>query len=407
MLTIGLMKNTVQNYAWGSTSAIQKLLGQTASDHEPAAELWMGAHPKAPSRVKYQGQWLPLDDLIARYPQDILGKQIAKKFDERLPYLLKVLAAASPLSIQAHPELTQARKGFESENIKGVPLEAAHRNYKDANHKPECICALSSFWALYGFRSIADILLLMGKICPVGLRSELEQLKKYSDSGGLKEFFTKLMTMETEQKKRVIAEATHLTQRYLEEGPAFEWTARLATEYPGDIGLLSPCFLNLIQLKPGQALFLPAGELHAYLEGTGIELMANSDNVLRGGLTPKHIDVPELLSVLNFIPRRIEILQAMPEDGMEKFYTSLAEEFVLSAISIAGDDDYRKSTVQSAEILLCIEGEANLEDSNKNRIQIKKGDSVFISAAAGSYSINGDAVFYKAAVGAASSREIK
>ena len=398
MLTIGLMKNTVQNYAWGSTSAIQKLLGQTASDHEPAAELWMGAHPKAPSRVKYQGQWLPLDDLIARYPQDILGKQIAEKFNQRLPYLFKVLAAARPLSIQAHPELTQARKGFESENIKGVPLEAAHRNYKDANHKPECICALSSFWALYGFRNIAAILLLMGKICPVGLKIELEQLKKHSDSTGLKEFFTKLMTMETEQKKRVIAEAAHLTQRYREEDPAFEWTARLATEYPGDIGLLSPCFLNLIQLKPGQALFLPAGELHAYLEGTGIELMANSDNVLRGGLTPKHIDVPELLSVLNFIPRRIEILQAMPKDGMEKFYPSLAKEFVLSAIAIAGHDDYRKSNVKSAEILLCIEGEANLEDSSKNRIQIKKGDSAFISAAAGSYSMNGDAVFYKAAV---------
>jgi mannose-6-phosphate isomerase len=398
MLTIGLMKNTVQHYAWGSTSAIQKLLGQTESDHEAAAELWMGAHPKAPSRVKYQGQWLSLADLIARYPQDILGKQIAKKFDNRLPYLFKVLAAARPLSIQAHPELAKARKGFESENNKGIPLEAAHRNYKDANHKPECICALSSFWALYGFRDIADILLLMGKICPVGLRRELEQLKEHPDNGGLRVFFTKLMTMTAEQKKRVIAEATHLTQRYLEEDPAFQWTARLGAEYPGDIGLLAPCFLNLIQLIPGQALFLPAGELHAYLEGTGIELMANSDNVLRGGLTTKHIDVPELLSVLNFIPRRIEILQAMPEDGMEKFYTSLAEEFVLSTISIAGDDDYRKSNVQSAEILLCIEGEANLEDSSKNSIPVKKGDSAVISAAAGSYSINGDAVFYKAAV---------
>ena len=399
MLTIGLMKNTVQKYAWGSTSAIQELLGQTNSVPEPAAELWMGAHPKAPSMVQYKGQWVSLADLIARHPQDILGKQIAKKFNNQLPYLFKVLAAARPLSIQAHPGLEQARKGFAIENNNRVALEAAHRNYKDANHKPECICALSSFWALYGFRDIAEILLLMGKICPDGLSGELDQLKKNSDSGGLKIFFTKLMTMETDQKNRVIDEAIQHAKQHLEEDPAFQWTARLAADYPADIGLLSPLFLNLIQLKPGQALFLPAGELHAYLEGTGIELMANSDNVLRGGLTPKHIDVPELLKVLNFIPRRVEILQETHKDGMEKIYSSPAQEFVLSAISIAGDDDYRNLKVQSAEILLCIEGKAYLEDSSrKDCIQVKKGDSAIISAATGSYSINGDAVLYKAAV---------
>lgn len=399
MLTIGLMKNTVQKYAWGSTSAIQLLLGQTNSAPEPAAELWMGAHPKAPSRVQYRGRWVSLADLIAGHPQDILGKQIAKKFNNQLPYLFKVLAAARPLSIQAHPGLEQARKGFDIENNKGVALDAAHRNYKDANHKPECICALSSFWALYGFRDIAEILSLMGKICPDGLSSELEQLQNHTDSGGLKIFFSKLLTMETEQKKQVINEAIQHTKRHLEEDPAFQWTARLAAEYPADIGLLAPLFLNLIQLKRGQALFLPAGELHAYLEGTGIELMANSDNVLRGGLTPKHIDVPELLNVLKFIPRPVEILQAIPKDGMEKIYPSLAQEFVLSAISIAGGNVYRKSNIQSAEILLCIDGKAYLEDSSrKDCIQVKKGDSALISAATGSYRIHGDAVFYKAAV---------
>ena len=398
MLTIGLMKNTVQNYAWGSTSAIQKLLGQPSAVNEPAAELWMGAHPKAPSRVKYQDRWLSLADLIALHPQDILGKRVAEKFNNQLPYLFKVLAAARPLSIQAHPDLEQARKGFETENKKGVPLDAAHRNYKDANHKPECICALSNFWALYGFRDIADILMLLDKICPKGLNKELQQLNKINNTGGLKAFFTELMTMGNDQKKQVTAEATRYAQRYQEEDPAFQWTVRLAAEYPGDVGLLAPCFLNLIQLKPGQALFLPAGELHAYLEGTGIELMANSDNVLRGGLTPKHIDVPELLKVLNFTPRRIDILQPTPGDGMEKKYTGFAEEFELSVISIAGDDNYRNSNLFSAEILLCIEGEANLKDSGENRIQMKKGDSAVIAAATGSYSISGKAVFYKAAV---------
>jgi mannose-6-phosphate isomerase len=398
MLTIGLMKNTVQNYAWGSTSAIQELLGQPRTDHDPEAELWMGAHPKGPSRVKYQDRWLSLADLIDAHPQDILGKQVAEKFNNQLPYLFKVLAAAKPLSIQAHPELEQARKGFESENKKEIPLDAAVRNYKDPNHKPECICALSNFWALYGFRDIADILMLLGKICPIGLGKELQQLNNRQNSNGLKAFFTNLMTMGNEQKKQVADEATRYAQRYQEADPAFQWTVRLAAEYPGDVGLLAPCFLNLIQLKPGQALFLPAGELHAYLEGTGIELMANSDNVLRGGLTPKHIDVPELLRVLNFKPRTIEVLQPAPGDSMEKLYPSFAEEFVLSVISIANGENYQKSNLHSAEILLCIDGEANLTGSKGTRIQVKKGDSAFIAAATGSYSINGEAVFYKAAV---------
>jgi mannose-6-phosphate isomerase len=312
---------------------------------------------------------MSLADLIARQPQAILGSLVAKKFNHQLPYLFKVLAAAKPLSIQAHPGLEQARQGFEIENKNGIPLNAANRNYKDANHKPECMCALSAFWALYGFRKISDILLLMGSICPVGLVNEL------------------------------IDEVTHQIQQRREENSAYYWTARLAAEYPDDIGFLAPLYLNLIRLNPGQALFLPAGELHAYLEGTGIELMANSDNVLRGGLTSKHIDVTELLKVLNFKPRRIEILQAKHKTAAEKFYATPAEEFKLSAISVAAGDDYRTSGTQSAEILLCIEGEGRLEDDRSHTgVHIKKGDSAIISAATGSYSVKGEGAFYKAAV---------
>ncbi|MEJ2285317.1 MAG: mannose-6-phosphate isomerase, class I [Desulfobacterales bacterium] len=399
MLTIGLMKNTLQKYAWGSTSAIQALLGDTDLAHEPAAELWMGAHPKAPSLVRYKGQWMSLTDLIARQPQAILGSGVAEKFNHQLPYLFKVLAAAKPLSIQAHPGLEQARQGFENENKKGIPLNAAHRNYKDPNHKPECICALSAFWALYGFRKISDILLLMGSTCPVALENELEQLKTDSDAGGLKLFFTKLMTMAFKQRKQVIDEVTRQVQQRREENPAYDWTARLAAEYPDDIGLLAPLFLNLIRLNPGQALFLPAGELHAYLEGTGIELMANSDNVLRGGLTPKHIDVAELLKVLNFKPRRVEILQARHKTATEKIYVTPAEEFTLSAISVSAGFDYHASDTPGAEILLCIEGEGRLEDDGSHvGVHIKKGDSAIISAATGSYSLKGEGAFYKAAV---------
>jgi mannose-6-phosphate isomerase len=310
-----------------------------------------------------------------------------------------VLAAAKPLSIQAHPGLELAKKGFENENKQGIALNAVSRNYKDDNHKPECICALSSFWALYGFRSITEILSLMNKICPVGLIAELDQLNDHIDSRGLKQFFTDLMTMDTQQKKQVIDEATQNAKQRSDEDPAFYWMTKLATEYPLDIGVLSPLLLNLIQLEPGQALFLPAGELHAYLEGVGIELMANSDNVLRGGLTAKHIDVPELLKVLDFKPRQIEILKEKKKDKTERIYTSFAEEFVLSGISISEDGFYRNSQLRSVEILLCTEGEAHLEDSVSNHIiPIKRGDSAIISAAAKSYTIKGDAVFYKAAV---------
>jgi mannose-6-phosphate isomerase len=399
MATIGLLKNTVQKYAWGSTSAIQELLGEKNFPREPVAELWMGAHPKAPSLVNWDGQWTALNDLISQKPQAVLGNQVAEKFHNQLPYLFKVLAAAKPLSIQAHPGLDQAQKGFEIENQLGIPMHAARRNYKDANHKPECICALSTFWALYGFRPITEILSLMGQICPIGLGSELDQLKNSPDPGGLRRFVTKLMSMETGQKVQVIDEATQNSKQRLEQDPAFHWTAKLAAEYPLDIGLLSPLFLNLIQLKPGQALYLPAGDLHAYLDGTGIELMANSDNVLRGGLTTKHVDVPELLKVLNFNPRKVEILEERKKGKTEKIYVSPAEEFVLSAISISADDFYEKSNINSAEILLCTSGEAHLADSSSNHIlHIKKGDSAIISASAKSYTIRGDAVFYKAAV---------
>ena len=399
MANIGLLKNTVQKYDWGSRTAIQQLLGEKSPSDVPSAELWMGAHPKAPSLVNHDGKWIALNDLIARDPQAILGKDVALKFHNQLPYLFKVLAAAKPLSIQAHPSRAQARAGFELENSQGIPLYATNRNYKDANHKPECICALSPFWALCGFRNIADILFLVGEVCPKGLGRELNQLKKHSDASGLKSFFTKLMSLESGRKIQVIHEASQNAKKRGEKEPAFQWTAKLGAEYPSDIGMLAPLYLNLVQLEPGQALFLPSGELHAYLEGFGIELMANSDNVLRGGLTPKHIDVPELLKILNFHSRRIALLETKNPDKTEKVYASLAEEFVLSVITISNEDIYHKSNLLSAEMLLCTEGEAQLENNgSQHSVPIKQGDSAIVFAAAGSYRIRGNAVLFKAAV---------
>jgi mannose-6-phosphate isomerase len=399
MRKIAFLRNKVQNYAWGSVTAIPELLGQNNPGHEPVAELWMGAHTKAPSLVECDGKWQSLKELIENTPREILGDEVARRFDDRLPYLFKVLAAAKPLSIQAHPDRDQAREGFERENERGIALDAPDRNYRDDNHKPECICALSPFWALHGFREISDIIDLMQSCCPHGLADELHRLQKQPAVAGLKRFFTDLMTLGPSRRLQVVVEALQNAQNLADKEAAFQWMIKIADEYPSDIGVLSPILLNLIQLKPGQALFLPAGELHAYLEGVGIELMANSDNVLRGGLTPKHIDVPELLKVLSFDPHPVSIVEPVEISESERVYTSAANEFVLSVISLSNGRPYHKSDLKSIEILLCTDGTARIETrGGRNINNIKKGDSVIVPAAVEKYGITGDAILYKAAV---------
>ena len=396
---ICLLKNVVQEYAWGSFTAIPELLGNDAPASAPQAELWMGAHPKAPSMVKYDGVWHSLLELISKNPKNILGEKVAERFDDRLPYLFKVLAASKPLSIQAHPSRVQAIEGFERENRLKIPLDAFHRNYKDDNHKPECICALTDFWALNGFRKISDILSLMERIRTPGLKPVLDLLREQPDSMGLKNFFQAIMTLDEDLKEEILAEAVKNVQNFADHDPAYQWMIDLYKQYPDDIGVFSPILLNLICLKPGEAMFLPAGELHAYLEGVGIELMANSDNVLRGGLTPKNIDVQELLSVLNFEEREINILFAGEIEECERGYEGLAEEFFLSVISVEKGCSYHSAGQRSVEIILCTEGRAAITDLGKNeKIFVERGKSMVIPSVVEKYCIEGNATFYKASV---------
>ncbi len=398
METISILKNTVQEYAWGSYTAIAELLGKKSPSVSPQAELWMGAHPKAPSVVKYGGKWVSLLDLIKNNPKDILGKEVAHKFNHSLPYLFKFLAAAKPLSVQAHPSKTQAISGFEKENRLGIPIDASNRNYKDDNHKPECICAFTAFWALNGFRKISEILLLMEKMCPQGLASELDDFRKQPDKQGLKNFFSVLLTMEPERKKQVIDDALKNAYRFSDDN-LFEWTIKLYNEYKADIGIFSPILLNLICLKPGQAMFIPSGVLHSYLDGVGIELMANSDNVLRGGLTPKHVDVQELLSILDFEEKDINIIASKKCKDFEMIYPSPAEEFVLSVISDNKEIAYKSPVKRSIEIILCTDGKALIRDIDNNiAIDLDRGVSVVIPAGVKNYTINGKATLYKASV---------
>jgi len=399
MKTIGLLKNTIQEYAWGSYTAIPELLGYDSPAGVPQAELWMGAHPKAPSMVKCDGRWISLVEVIEQHPQDVLGKEVAAKFNNRLPYLFKVLAAAKPLSIQAHPSRSQATQGFERENKLKIPLDAGNRNYKDDNHKPECICALTPLWALNGFRKISKMLSLLEKACPHGLEGEIAKLRKKPDSQGLKRFFHSLMTMSGRRQKQIIDTALLNAQNLLKDNQAFGWMIHLQREYPDDMGIFAPILLNLICLEPGQAMFLPAGELHAYLDGVGLELMANSDNVLRGGLTPKHVDVPELLNVLTFKERKITILSKKTINNCEAIYSCESEEFILSVITINKGKHYLSPSQRSMEIILCTEGNASIVDiERKETISLARGSSVMIPAAVKAYRIDGNATFYKASV---------
>jgi len=395
MKNISILKNKIQEYDWGSYTAISELLGESSPSDTPQAELWMGAHPKAASAVEENGKCLPLNELIREYPEDILGKSTAKKFDNRLPYLFKVLAAAKPLSIQAHPNRLQAEEGFEKESKRGISLNAPDRSYKDKNHKPECICAITPFLALNGFRKIPDILLLSEKISITGLEKELRELRNNPNSQGLRIFFNSVMTLDTERKKAVISHAIKNAEKFSDD-PVFQWIIRLYHEYPSDIGVLSPLWLNLICLKLGEAMFLPAGSLHAYLDGVGIELMANSDNVLRGGLTPKHVDVSELLQILNFEAKDVNILLPEKISDYESVYKTPAEEFLLSVVSIKDKAEFFNKSV---EILLCTEGKGIIHNIEKNhKVDISKGTSVIIPAAAHNYLIQGNLTLYKASV---------
>jgi mannose-6-phosphate isomerase len=399
MMKISILKNTIQEYAWGSTRAIPDLLGRKNPERKPQAELWMGTHPKAPSLVRHNGLWVSLAELIAKNPVDVLGEKVAQNFDDRLPYLFKVLAAAKPLSIQAHPDLNQAREGFQRENAQNIPLEAPHRNYRDDNHKPECICALTRFWALSRFRKISEILSYFEKLNLRHLEVELTDFKKQPTPNGLKRFYTSLMTQDMGRQKRIVADALEQARGFESEDPVFKWMLNLAEEYPDDIGVLSPILLNLICLEPGQAMLLDAGELHAYLQGLGIELMANSDNVLRGGLTPKHVDVSELLRVLKFEDREVTLLKPVKSIANERIYPSAAAEFVLSVITLNRGATYQSPKNRSVEILICTRGKVTIFDlSDLTETQLPQGSSAIVPACVERYTIKGQGTCYKAGV---------
>ncbi|MEU0664589.1 mannose-6-phosphate isomerase, class I [Streptomyces lavendulocolor] len=366
------LSNTVRPYAWGSTTAIPDLLG-VAPTGEPQAEMWMGAHPGAPSRVTRPGHpEQPLSALIEADPERELGPAVVARFGPRLPFLLKVLAAGAPLSLQVHPDLAQAREGYAAEERAGIPLDAPHRNYKDANHKPELICALTAFEGFCGFRApdrTADLLDALGVD---SLKPYVDLLHAHPEDAALREVLTAVLSADPTEMAATVTETAAACDRL---GGAHAPYAVLAHHFPGDPGVLAAMLLNHVRLQPGEALYLGAGVPHAYLGGLGIELMANSDNVLRCGLTPKHVDVPELLRVVRFEPLDAAVLRPEASPSGEEVYETPIDEFRLSRYVRSEGAAPVDLTAPTPQILLATAGTPRTND-----ITLTPGRSVFVPA---------------------------
>lgn len=404
-----------QAYAWGSHTLIQGLRDQPEGD-SPLAELWYGAHPAAPSATD-EG---PLDAVLAQDPAGELGSAVQEEYGDRLPFLLKILAADQPLSLQAHPSLTQAREGFARENAQGVPVEAPNRNYRDDNHKPELLVALTEFHALAGFRPLAATRELFAALaCPeldhyvsaVDARPEAEE-------ASLRALFTTWITIPVASRAPLIEAIVASAQRLLAtpeqlptwQRPVLSNIVELQRLHPNDVGILGALLLNYVILQPGEGLFLAAGNLHAYVRGMGVEIMANSDNVLRGGLTPKHVDIPELVHVLEF--RSLDDPKVGCHEGR---YAVPTHEFALQRLNLSASTHTGGVEVSGPLIVLCTKGQATVrrsaEDagnkkarpgesqSRESQVSLGPAEAVWVPVSDGVCEVSGSGEVFLASVG--------
>jgi mannose-6-phosphate isomerase len=382
-MTVYPLTGVIRPYAWGSHTAIAELQGRPAPTEAPEAELWLGAHPDDPSTVGGQAGGVSLDSLIAGSPKDQLGEQVMAEFGPRLPYLLKILAAGQPLSLQAHPSLEYAREAFARQQAD----PSAPRNYTDANHKPEMLVALTPFEALCGFRApaaAADDLAALGipALAPVieslrggDLRAAVETLLRWPD-----------------------ADRAALTDAVV-ASDASPLAGELAGRYPGDPGVLVALLLNHVRLEPGEAIWMPAGNLHAYLKGLGIELMAASDNVLRGGLTPKRVDVDELLQVLRFEVLDDPILKSDEVAPGVLTWQVPVTDFVLYRMDLDGTRAPTEVPATGPRIVVATSGDLFLGEAvDGTPVELASGTAAYAPSAAGKLKLAGAGQAFIAAV---------
>lgn len=388
-----LLRGAVRTYAWGSRTAIAEFTGRPSPTAHPEAELWLGAHPGDPAYLDGDGTEHSLLDVISADPEGELGAATRQRFGDALPFLAKVLAADEPLSLQAHPSADQAAEGFAREDRLNLPINAPNRNYRDRSHKPELIVAIGQFEALAGFRPAAGSAELMAALDVPELDPYIGLLLGQADADGLRTLFTTWITAPQPDLDVLVPVVLDGAINYLRSGQTeYEAEAKTVLElgerYPGDAGVLASMLLNRISLAPGEGMYLPAGNLHAYLHGMGFEVMANSDNVLRGGLTPKHVDVPELLRVLDFTPTTESLI--VPHEigrehgaGLELVYDTPAPEFAVSVLSVDGDHLGHQVDAPSRhdgpQVLLCIEGSVAVH-AKSNILTLDRGASAWVAA---------------------------
>ncbi|WP_448615696.1 mannose-6-phosphate isomerase, class I [Modestobacter sp. URMC 112] len=383
------LTSTVRHYPWGSRTVIPELLGLDSPAEQPYAELWMGAHPDAPSRL---ADGTPLDAAIAAAPDELLGPAVRERFGPRLPFLMKVLAADKPLSLQAHPTTAQAEAGFAAEEAAGVPKDDPARTFKDPFHKPEVLLAITPVEALCGFRPVQESLHCLAKLQLPELMPTIAALAR----GGLRAAVPQLLALSERRRESLVSAVAERAAGYVAaHDPEFintyRWAAQLAGDYPGDPGVVISLMCNHLRLSPGEAVFLPAGNLHAYLCGAGVEVMASSDNVLRGGLTAKHVDLAALIEVLDFTDGRVPVLHPVLGPGGLR-YPVPVEDFDLTRVELGTDAGVL--TTAGPQLVLCARGTAVLVDGDEQLV-LRTGESAFVPAGA-PLSARGPALLYRA-----------
>jgi mannose-6-phosphate isomerase len=407
---VDLLEPVIQPYAWGSHTAIAELQGRPAPTAAPEAELWMGAHPSAPSGVRRLGGSTTLDAVIAADPARELGAACAARFGGRLPFLLKVLAADKALSIQVHPSREQAEAGFREETERGLAPGDKSRNYVDDWPKPEVLCALTRFEVLAGMRTTADAAALLGALRVRELEPLAADLARaagregaagrYGDDTALTRALAAILTWPVAARPALVAATVAACERVAAEDGEYAATAaatvRIAGDHPGDLGVVASLLLRHLVLRPGEAVFLPAGGPHSYLHGAGIELLANSDNVVRAGLTPKHIDVPELLKIVD-PAAAVPVIEPRQAAAGVLAYDSPAPEFRLYRAE-PGAGDVVLPGGGGPRIVLCTEGTGLLR-AESGTLKLARGESCYLSAQDAAVTASGPASLFVAGSG--------
>jgi mannose-6-phosphate isomerase len=391
-MTVWRLVNPVMAYAWGSRDGIAAIQGRPISE-QPEAELWMGAHPQAPSRLESADGTGPsdLDELIAADPVGVLGERCVERFGPRLPFLLKLLSADQPLSLQVHPDDDQASRGFEAENAAGVELDAPHRVYRDPFGKPEMLVAVTDFHVLAGFRAAHEAAasveaLGIGRLGPL-----VEELRGGTPTG---EVFLRLLDWPAGDRSALVDEVRVASSHRASE-PIAPWVGSLATRYPADPGVVGVLLLNYLTLRPSQGLFVRPGQIHAYLRGTGVEILGGSDNVVRGGLTPKHVSTADLRAVLAvaaatpWIVEPVDVVNPVTGVADWESWPVPQPEFELRRLRVDGSP--RQIPPRGPAVLLCLEGKVELDDRDQ-RVTLGPGESAFVPATAAVLEVGGNGV---------------